>query len=398
MRRADAVGDLADPPLEQVLHLGREHVRAAGDLGRRGDDPDGPAGVEAGDADDRRLAAGRPRARRCAAARQTTGRRSRWGRPRSCGTPMWPPRPRISMRKTSHAARSAPGADRHGADRQRRPQVQADHGVDAVHDACLDHPGGAAGQRLLAGLEQEADLAGEVLAHAGQHRGRAEQDRRVAVVPAGVHDAGVLRCERQPGVLLDRQRVHVGADRERGPGRAADEAPDDAGARRARRPRGRGRRAARRRSATSRSPGRTSSGWACRCRRHATTSGVTSSTSRSTVPSMTRVSLRSTRVTCKVSARQGDVSMYGSAATTAAIAGAHETPYARHPPDGTDTTGILAAAVAGALADAGIDHGAVDGLGVASFSLVARPRHRPGLAPGLRCAGSWTTPTAAPAR
>ena len=48
-----------------------------------------------------------------------------------------------------------------------------------------------------------------------------------------------------------------------------------------------------------------SSGWACRCRRHATTSGVTSSTSRSTVPSMTRVSLRSTRVTCKVTRTAG---------------------------------------------------------------------------------------------
>ena len=43
-----------------------------------------------------------------------------------------------------------------------------------------------------------------------------------------------------------------------------------------------------------------------------------------------------------------------------------------HPPPARrpDTTGNLAEAVAGALADAGIDHGAVDGLGVASFSLV----------------------------
>ena len=79
--------------------------------------------------------------------------------------------------------------------------------------------------------------------------------------------------------------------------------------------------------------------------------------------------------------------MYGSAVTTAAIAGAHETPYARHPPDGTDTTGILAAAVAGALADAGIDHGAVDGLGVASFSLV--PDHAIDLAWRLGLRVRW---------
>jgi len=79
--------------------------------------------------------------------------------------------------------------------------------------------------------------------------------------------------------------------------------------------------------------------------------------------------------------------MYGSAVTTAAIVGAHETPYARHPPDGTDTTGILAAAVAGALADAGIDHGAVDGLGVASFSLV--PDHAIDLAWRLGLRVQW---------
>ena len=62
----------------------------------------------------------------------------------------------------------------------------------------------------------------------------AEQDRRVAVVAAGVHDAGVLRCEGQPGLLLDGQRVHVGAHRERRPGPPADEPRHDARARRAR--------------------------------------------------------------------------------------------------------------------------------------------------------------------
>ena len=32
------------------------------------------------------------------------------------------------------------------------------------------------------------------------------------VVPAGVHLSRQLRRERQPGLLVDRQRVHVGAD------------------------------------------------------------------------------------------------------------------------------------------------------------------------------------------
>jgi acetyl-CoA acetyltransferase len=70
-----------------------------------------------------------------------------------------------------------------------------------------------------------------------------------------------------------------------------------------------------------------------------------------------------------------------------AIVGAHETPYTRHPAEGTDTTGILAAAVAGALADAGIGQGEVDGLGVASFSLV--PDHAIDLAWRLGLRVRW---------
>jgi acetyl-CoA acetyltransferase len=70
-----------------------------------------------------------------------------------------------------------------------------------------------------------------------------------------------------------------------------------------------------------------------------------------------------------------------------AIVGAHETPYTRHPAEGTDTTGVLAAAVAGALADAGIEHGEVDGLGVASFSLV--PDHAIDLAWRLGLRVRW---------
>jgi acetyl-CoA acetyltransferase len=71
----------------------------------------------------------------------------------------------------------------------------------------------------------------------------------------------------------------------------------------------------------------------------------------------------------------------------AAIVGAYETPYTRHPAAGVDTTGCLAAAVAGALADAGIPHGAVDGLGVASFSLA--PDHAIDLAWRLGLRVRW---------
>jgi acetyl-CoA acetyltransferase len=52
------------------------------------------------------------------------------------------------------------------------------------------------------------------------------------------------------------------------------------------------------------------------------------------------------------------------------IVGAHEATYTRHPPPERDTESYLVEAVLGALADAGIETGDVDGLGVSSFSLI----------------------------
>jgi acetyl-CoA acetyltransferase len=52
------------------------------------------------------------------------------------------------------------------------------------------------------------------------------------------------------------------------------------------------------------------------------------------------------------------------------IIGAHEAPYTRHPPAERDTESYLVEAVLGALADAGIEPGDVDGFGVSSFSLL----------------------------
>jgi acetyl-CoA acetyltransferase len=72
---------------------------------------------------------------------------------------------------------------------------------------------------------------------------------------------------------------------------------------------------------------------------------------------------------------------------TAAIVAAHETPYTRHPPEGTETTALLAEAVAGALAQAGLQPAAVDGLGVASFSLA--PDHAIDLAWRLGLRVRW---------
>ena len=56
--------------------------------------------------------------------------------------------------------------------------------------------------------------------------------------------------------------------------------------------------------------------------------------------------------------------------SNAAIVGAAETPYSRHPPEGTTTESLLADAFVRVLADTGIRRDEVDGLGVASFTLV----------------------------
>jgi acetyl-CoA acetyltransferase len=69
------------------------------------------------------------------------------------------------------------------------------------------------------------------------------------------------------------------------------------------------------------------------------------------------------------------------------IVAAHETRYTRHPPEGTETTQLLAEAVAGALAQAGLEPAAVDGLGVASFSLA--PDHAIDLAWRLGLRVRW---------
>ncbi|MBS1880051.1 MAG: thiolase family protein [Actinobacteria bacterium] len=58
-----------------------------------------------------------------------------------------------------------------------------------------------------------------------------------------------------------------------------------------------------------------------------------------------------------------------SAGSEARIVGAAEATYERHPAPERETETFIAEAVVAALADAGIEHGEVDGYGVASFSL-----------------------------
>ena len=80
---------------------------------------------------------------------------------------------------------------------------------EAVHQAVLDHRGGA-GAALFRRLEDHDRVAGEI-PRLGEIARGAEQHRGMAVMAAGVHLARRLRGVRQIGLLLDRQRVHVGA-------------------------------------------------------------------------------------------------------------------------------------------------------------------------------------------
>jgi len=64
-----------------------------------------------------------------------------------------------------------------------------------------------------------------------------------------------------------------------------------------------------------------------------------------------------------------------------------ESPYRRHPEPGTTTTGVLADAFVRVIEEAGVDREAIDGLGVASFTL--RPDHAVDLAWRLGVRTRW---------
>src|SRR5208282_756782 len=75
------------------------------------------------------------------------------------------------------------------------------------------HPAAAAA--LFGQLKDQVHGAFEV-AGGGEVFGGAEQHRRVPIVAAGVHPAVVLRAMGEIVQLLDRQRVHIGAQTDRG--------------------------------------------------------------------------------------------------------------------------------------------------------------------------------------
>ena len=92
----------------------------------------------------------------------------------------------------------------------------------------LDHRAGA-GLAFLGGLEDEMDAPVETPRLGEVARG-GEQHRRMAVVPAAVCAAVVHALVGQPALLVDRQRIHVGAQPDRARGLAVLEHAHDTGA------------------------------------------------------------------------------------------------------------------------------------------------------------------------
>ncbi|ESU48690.1 hypothetical protein P376_3332 [Streptomyces sp. HCCB10043] len=89
-----------------------------------------------------------------------------------------------------------------------------------VEDPLVDHDLRAA-LALLAGLEHEHHVPGQLRAPGRQQPGGADEAGGVEVVAAGVHTAVEDGGVREPGLLLDGQRVHVAAQQDGGAGAAA---------------------------------------------------------------------------------------------------------------------------------------------------------------------------------
>ena len=148
-----------------------------------------------------------------------------------------PPRPTTSMMNRSADAMIGPPRELDPPGGQRRRDVQRERPGHRrrravgegrnVEQSLVEHEAGAV-VALLARLEHEQHPTGDVVAACRQQLGRAGEHRDVGVVPAGVHRAVGARGEVEPGVLVQRQRVHVAAQQHRRAGLAAGEHRGDA--------------------------------------------------------------------------------------------------------------------------------------------------------------------------
>jgi hypothetical protein len=109
------------------------------------------------------------------------------------------------------------------------PVVHAEDGVhgEALEQSVLDHGPGACAA-LLRRLEDEMHGAAEGITMRRQIARGSEQHRHVAVMAAGMHDAGIARAVREGVGFLDGQCVHVGTQADRRAARSPDQGADDA--------------------------------------------------------------------------------------------------------------------------------------------------------------------------
>jgi hypothetical protein len=119
-------------------------------------------------------------------------------------------------------------AARHRPGRGARVHVDREGGVDLrlpIEQALLDQDARSP-MALLAGLEDQLHVPGELGPLLGEETRGPRQHRDVGVVAAGMHPPGVLRGEVEARVLLEGQSVHVGAQQDRRAGAAPSKGRD----------------------------------------------------------------------------------------------------------------------------------------------------------------------------
>ncbi len=83
-----------------------------------------------------------------------------------------------------------------------------------LQHARLDHRLGATGRKFLRRLEEQLHRTGKIVASLHEQSCRTQEHGGVRVVPAGVHDAGRLRSVVDLVLLMDGQRIHIGAQQD----------------------------------------------------------------------------------------------------------------------------------------------------------------------------------------
>ncbi len=111
--------------------------------------------------------------------------------------------------------RAAGNPDR--SDRHVGQQVLTEDRVNVriLQHARLDHRLRATAVRLFRGLEEQFDVARELVPPLHQQPRDAQEHRRVPVMPTGVHDALGLRLVVDVVLFVNRQRIHVSAEQDR---------------------------------------------------------------------------------------------------------------------------------------------------------------------------------------